>query len=248
VEPPAEGTRPDDGEDDGDDGPPDPPEADPIPVPGGGWGEVAAVLTAGVLPGIASSVTQVFEKEPAAPPPYWADTLMLTTQSSCTIFIVVYLIHRGGEPWRRFGLGLPRLSDFLLAGPALLVVWMFVWRVRWMLIPSFDPPAPNGFFSLPKGPAEHAMMAIKYAVAAFSEELVTRAYLVTRLEGLLKSQAGAFVLAALAFASYHAYQRTDGLVTTLFLGVAWGVAYLGVRRVWPFAFAHALYNISIELG
>jgi membrane protease YdiL (CAAX protease family) len=99
----------------------------------------------------------------------------------------------------------------------------------------------------PRQAAEYAAMAVREAANGFTEELVTRAYLVTRLEGLLKSSAAAVVLAAVAFASYHAHHRADGMVSCMFQGVAWGAAYLYIRRVWPFAFAHALYNVLIEL-
>src|SRR5262249_20391197 len=101
-------------------------------------------------------------------------------------------------------------------------------------------PRVQAWFPDPRRPADFVLMVVKYAAGAFAEEVVTRAYLVTRLEGLLKSRAAAVLLAAAAFASYHAYQRTDGLVDTFLLGVAWGAAFLFLRRLWPFVFAHAL--------
>jgi hypothetical protein len=94
--------------------------------PGGGWGEVAAVLAAGVVPNVASAVVHAFHPDPPDPARYLADALAHTAESTCIAFIVLYLIRRSGEPWRRFGLVRPRPSDFLLVGPALVLVWWLV--------------------------------------------------------------------------------------------------------------------------
>ena len=225
--------------------------SDPAHTPeassGGGWGEVTAVLAAGVLPNFAWGVVSAVDQDPSRPSPYWADTLVLTTQSVCTAFVVLYLIHRSGEPWERFGLARPRLSDLLLVGPVLFLLGWFVWDLRWMLIPQLDPHSSPNWFPKPKRPADYFMMVVKYAANAFSEELVTRAYLVTRLEGLLKSQTAAIFIAAGSFASYHIYQKSDGLINMMLLGLAWGGAYLLVRRLWPFVVGHFLTSILIEL-
>jgi membrane protease YdiL (CAAX protease family) len=214
---------------------------------GGGWGEVAAVLAAGVFPNLAWAIVHALDPEPPWPLSYWAHTLTLTTQSVCTAFIVLYLLHCSGEKWERFGLVRPRLSDFLLLAPALLLMDWMVWELRWMLIPRLDSLPASTWLPKPRYPADYAMMVVKHAANAFAEELVTRAYLITRLEGLLKSPAAAVLLAAVAFASYHAYQKMDGLLEILLVGVTWGMVYLAVRRLWPFVFAHALFNVLIEL-
>jgi membrane protease YdiL (CAAX protease family) len=90
-------------------------------------------------------------------------------------------------------------------------------------------------------------MLLKESANGFTEELVTRAYLITRLEVLLRSRMAAVFLSATAFASYHAYQGPAGLVGAFLFGLAFGLAYLGVRRVWPLALGHALFDIHIEL-
>jgi membrane protease YdiL (CAAX protease family) len=221
------------------------PEASAPSASGGGWGEVAAVLAAGVFPNLANAIVSAFDPAPF-PQAYWADTLSLTTYSACTAFIVLYLLHRGGEPWERFGLVWPQPSDVVL-GPALMLLAWVIWEVRWELIGGFDRLPKANWFPKPALPIDYVMMVIKYTANSIAEELVTRAYLITRLEGLLKSQAAAVLLAAVAFASYHLYQRTDGLLDTLILGVVWGALYLVVRRVWPFIIAHTLWNIVIDL-
>jgi hypothetical protein len=72
--------------------------------------------------------------------------------------------------------------------------------------------------------------------------------LITRLEELLQSRGKAVVLAAVAFASYHAYQGVAGVVATFLMGLTFGAAYLGLRRIWPLVIGHALYNIILVLA
>ena len=74
-----------------------------------------------------------------------------------------------------------------------------------------------------------------------------RAYLVTRLELLLGSRLWAVVASAALFASYHIYQGPGALVDIFALGLLFGSGYVLLRRVWPFALAHAALDVCIEL-
>src|SRR5205807_1673946 len=119
----------------------------------------------------------------AIPPlPYWLDSFYLIVVSGCTILVTLYLISRSGEPWEKFGLARPRVLDAPL-GAFLLVVALVVW--------SRVPPLPDfgfrtgGAFPRPHGAVDYALMVVKYALAGFAEELVMRAYLLTRLKVLL---------------------------------------------------------------
>jgi membrane protease YdiL (CAAX protease family) len=217
----------------------------PIPGPTGlaAWAEVAAVLAVGVIPNIAAAVGYL--AQPTPPPPYWVDTLQLTVLSACSIYVTLYLIRRSGEPWARFGITRPGVGDVFL-GLALVATAWVVWQVPADLLPpnawSIDDPYPQL-----RGPADYVLMALKYAVAASAEEIVCRAYLITRLTRLLGSRAEAILLAAVLFASYHAPLGLAGAVHALLFGVVYGVAFLLIGRVWPLAFGHAVYNIWIEL-
>ncbi|MBI3721260.1 MAG: CPBP family intramembrane metalloprotease, partial [Fimbriimonas ginsengisoli] len=91
-------------------------------------------------------------------------------------------------------------------------------------------------------------MVLGHGASGFAQELVTRAYLVTRFELLLRSRAAAVLLSAALFAAYHGYQSTAAVATAMAVGVAYGVAFLLVRRVWPLAIGHALYNIRLDLA
>ena len=183
---------------------------------------------------------------PAPPLPYWLDSCELTVLSACTIFVVLYLIRRGGEPLARFGVDGPKFSD-VPVGIVLLFLWILLFYLRIAVFPLADEPTGTRFLP-PRDRADYVLMVIKFTVAAYAEELVTRAYLITRLTGLLGSPAKAVVLAAVAFASYHAYQGVGGLVDLFIFGLAFGVAYLLFGRVWPLAIGHALSNIMVDMS
>jgi membrane protease YdiL (CAAX protease family) len=65
---------------------------------------------------------------------------------------------------------------------------------------------------------------------------------------LLRSRVGAVLLSASLFAAYHTYQSIGGVAHQMEFGVAYGVAFLLLRRVWPLAVGHALCNIRLGLG
>jgi hypothetical protein len=206
-----------------------------------GWGEVTAVLAVGVVPSCLGALPgPVF-----GPAPYWADTITTIVYSACTAFVTLYLIRRSGEPWERFGLHRPAVPDAFL-GIGMLVVAELVLLVELRLgtIAGFD----RRLFPVARGPAEYGMMIVKYLAYEFASELVTRAYLITRLEVLLGSRGSAVILSAAAFASGQAYQGAAGLVGAFLFGLAYGMAYLGVRRVWPFVLGHALFDMHLELA
>ena len=205
------------------------------------WGEVAAVAAVGVVPYLIATVTLIYS--PAPPLPYWLDALQLVILSGCTIFVTLYLIHRSGEGWAHFGITRPSLGD-AAGGFVLLFVGVVLWRLALDLPAVGNPPA--SLFSRPEG-VNDRWLAAKYAVSAFAEELVCRAYLITRLAALLRSRGQAVLLAAVGFAAYHAYQGLQGVALSFVFGVAYGLAFLVVRRVWPLAIGHALYDIRADL-
>jgi membrane protease YdiL (CAAX protease family) len=200
------------------------------------------VLAVGVIPALADAVAVLYDPRP--PLAYWLDALLLTSRSACTSFVVLYLIRRSGLPPARFGLSRPRLGDLPL-GLCLAVVGMALW-----FSPSLPVDAPEAHRRLFAGPAsavDYVLMVVKFGANGFAEELVTRAYLVTRLGRLLRSRAWAVAVAAALFASYHVYTGTRGVVYSLLLGIIFGVFFLATRRVWPLVLAHTLIDIIADL-
>jgi membrane protease YdiL (CAAX protease family) len=208
------------------------------------WLEVAAVLAVSVLPWFCSAVASVVERLP--PQPYWLDSLYLTWTNLCVIFVVLYLIHRSGENWATFGLSRPQAGDVGIALALVMADWALWYRFS-SLLPN-DSADGERFFRGPGSAAERLMMVVKYLTVGFVEELVTRAYLITRLERLLQSGWQALLWSSLAFGSFHVYYGVDATLLYFFLfGLVFGGFYLLIRRLWPFALAHALINMSIDL-
>ncbi len=206
------------------------------------WLEVAAVLAVGVVPHLASAVVNLCD--PAPPLPLWLDAFHFIVISGCTILVTLYLIARSGETWGHFGLSRPRVLDAPL-GALLLVVAAAVWYLL-PVLPDLGTRAHTAS-PRPHGPVEAVLVVVKNSLSAFSEELVTRAYLVTRLTILLRSRGEAVLCAAIAFASYHAYQGPTGVAYALAMGVVYGTAFLTLGRVWPLVIGHTLYNSCLDL-
>lgn len=206
-----------------------------------GW-EVAAVLAIAVLPPLSAAIVSSVQRPDKLP--YWLDSLDLCSHSACVSFAVLYVMHRSGEPWSSFGVTRPRLSDPWL-GLLLFLVTHVLW-VRLSLVLPAGRVKPDAFFPVPRGATDYALMMLKHAANGFAEELVMRAYLITRLERLLKSRLGAVTLSAVLFASYHLYQGPGGLIYMLLLGLTYGGCYLLLRRVWPLALGHMFVNVYID--
>jgi membrane protease YdiL (CAAX protease family) len=212
------------------------------------WWEVAAVVAVGVVPNFVGAVQSLCDPAtslPLPPLPYWLDSFQLGVLSGCTIPVTLYLISRSGESWAHFGLARPQVLDAPL-GAFMLMVALVVWS-RVPPIPDFGFGTRSGDYSRPHGAGDHILMVVKYALSAFAEELVTRAYLITRLKVLLRSRGEAVLFAALLFACYHTYQGPVGAIHALVFGLTYGAIFLAIGRVWPLAIGHALYNIRIDL-
>jgi membrane protease YdiL (CAAX protease family) len=207
------------------------------------WWEVTAVLAIGVLPLTCSAY--VWTVQAPVKLHYWLDSLELTFSSICMSTAVLYLIYRSNEPWVRFGITRPRFMDFLLAFVLLfgsVCIWAVVDRLG---LSSADQS--ETFFAPPKKAEDYVLMVIKYAASGFTEELVTRAYLITRLKYLLKSSVKAVIFSAAMFASYHVYYGLPSLIDFMAFGLLFGVFFLFVPRIWPLAIGHMLCDITAEL-
>jgi membrane protease YdiL (CAAX protease family) len=229
---------------------PVPTDGPPVSIPperteGQLWAEVLVVLAVGVIPYLSSAaVCLVTGPQPGVP--YWLDALDRCVRSACVSGVVLYLIGRSGEGWKTFGIVRPRPLDLLLALVLIagdLVLWVFV------VVPTAPETAGVEKWVVPPRTAvEHLWVVMESAASGFSEELVMRAYLITRLERLLGSRAQAVVGSALLFASYHLYYGPHGVFEVAVKGLFYGVAYLAVRRLWPFALAHAGWNVLAILA
>ncbi|CAN5327794.1 hypothetical protein BH10PLA2_BH10PLA2_04750 [soil metagenome] len=206
------------------------------------WLELGAVLAVGVIPNLSAALLA----EPFSPntlPPFWRGCLISIVASMCTIYVVLYLISRSGESWERFGLSTPRKLDVVI-GLVMLLVGVELWQIYPVFRSLDEGPSKLQWFTYARR-VDLPLAGLTFLFAAFSEELVTRAYLITRLEELLKSRGLALLIAALLFASYHIYQGYNAVGSTFAFGLLYGGAFLFVRRVWPLALGHALLNLLV---
>ena len=90
------------------------------------------------------------------------------------------------------------------------------------------------------------LLGVTWTTAAFGEELLFRAFLLTRLELLLgntrSATATAVVLQAVLFGCAHGFQGATGILTTSVVGLVFGAAYVRGRNLWPIMIAHGLVD------
>lgn len=205
------------------------------------WWEVAAVAAVSIVPYLIALPYHFYH--PTPPPPYWLDTLHSFALNCCTVLVVLYLIGRSGESWERFGVTSPKAADVFI-GAALMLTAVALSGILWAFTRGTSS---SEMFVPPRSDLDYVLMFPKFASIGFTEELVMRCYLITRLSGLLRSRGKAVLLAALLFASYHAYQGISGTVFIFAFGVVYGAVFLAIPRVWPLAIGHAMFNIRVEL-
>ena len=93
-----------------------------------------------------------------------------------------------------------------------------------------------------------ALLVAYQCLTGFSQELVFRAYLITRLERLLSSTWLAAALTTGLFAVWHVYQGPLGTIHAAAVGLVSAIAFCWFRRLWPLWIAHAANNIWTVLG
>ncbi len=207
------------------------------------WWEVLAVLAIAVFPDL-NKVFSLFWLPPH-PWPCWLESMYLGFENACITFAVLYLIYRSGEPWKNFGIKRPQLGDIPLG----CLLYLAAYLLGWFLgsFPSRYLRNPGEFYAPPRFATDYLLMIARFSVTAFTEELVTRAYLITRLEYLLRSPVKAVVLSAAVFGSYHLYYGVWGFVDFMMLGLLYGFLYLWIRSIWPFAIGHLILDVIAVL-
>lgn len=78
--------------------------------------------------------------------------------------------------------------------------------------------------------------------AGIAEEVLFRAFAITRLNALTGDVWSATAIAALCFAFGHTYQGMIGMVSTALIGLGYSVSYLATGSLLPAIVAHMLHN------
>ncbi len=79
------------------------------------------------------------------------------------------------------------------------------------------------------------------------EELVFRAYLISRMEAATTSALFAVCASAGLFAACHAYQGMRGVTEAFVFAVVSGFGFVLLRRIWPLVLAHIAWNLFMIL-
>jgi len=96
---------------------------------------------------------------------------------------------------------------------------------------------------LPETPRETlAFLAIVCPTAGITEELLFRAFVITRLAAITGDAWSATLIAAIGFAFGHTYQGAIGMVSTALIGLGYSVSYLATGSLMPAIAAHTLHN------
>jgi membrane protease YdiL (CAAX protease family) len=214
------------------------------------WLEVIAVLCLAYMPCIYSALYHFCNGYPADYSYFERELSLIicSLQVSMPLLLIMALTR---EPWSRFGICRPRwIIDLLggcLIGCLAIIARRFFYSIVFLLV-GWSHFHHYTYPERPAGLAFTLFMALATIFDAFSEELAMRAYLIPRLETLLKSKGLAILLTSLLFASYHLYQGVLPAMGTAAIGFVFGIAFCYWRRLWPLVFAHVFINLLLIFG
>ena len=223
------------------------PQYSTLPV----WWEISVVAMMALLPALRSALVALFVHQPEPIRlPYWLDTLDACVAYAPEAFLVLYLIYRSGEQWSAFGIVVPRLGDVLIG-----VVLVLVPELIWWLKSALAAPISSGtesYSPIAQSSLDYVLLVVRYGSIAFVEELVYRAYLITRLEHVIRLESVwqkrllAVAIPAILFGFSHLYDGFWGVTSALIGGFLWGFWFQYSRRLWPLVIGHMLYDIRVE--
>jgi membrane protease YdiL (CAAX protease family) len=90
------------------------------------------------------------------------------------------------------------------------------------------------------------LLAISILIG-FTEELLMRGYLFTRLEQLLRSTWVAVLLSSVVFGLMHWFGGPLMVCNAFLIGIVYGIAFAWARTLWPVVIAHAAQDFSVFL-
>ncbi len=108
----------------------------------------------------------------------------------------------------------------------------------------FDFTTEVGHPTPPRG-WEFALALVGCLAIGFTEEMVWRGYLLTRIEALTGSAWQAVALTSLGFGLVHLYQGVGGVINAGLVGLMCGGAFVATRRLAAVALAHGAYDLLV---
>ena len=213
--------------------------------------EMCVVSCLGLIPATINSLYSVLNSGAVATSFAWS--MWLTIVFAVQVAVpLLYILWKSGESWGDFGIKRPRyFLDPLLGIGVVGIDWIMFSMMAFVAAPFIDADALReaaDLFATPQGPGGYVLLVVAMLANAFSEELLVRAYLLTRLRHLGLSAAPAVFIASALWAAYHIYQGVFYATNVFLMGIVFGVIFLVTRRIWPLVIAHTLYALLAYIG
>jgi membrane protease YdiL (CAAX protease family) len=209
--------------------------------------ETSVVILVCIVPTLFSSIASLYLQ--SVKTPFLYQSLYSMVRSCEWIVLVLFMIFRSGEPLSLFGLKRFRIGPDLFGAIGVYILSRVAYRLLWVVIffleqhsliqvsrHSYNSWAP------PSGAGAYAILFVSSLSNGFAEEILVRAYLITRFEQLFESTGLALFFTTALFASYHIYQGTSGVISVACFGLVYGSLFCLFRRLWPLALAHAIWD------
>lgn len=169
------------------------------------------------------------------------------------MIVATWLLHRRGSSWADLGLRWPESWLRTLGYAALILVALLATAGAMQALANlfFEDIGTSGRFDFVEGnlPGYLMMLALVWTHGSFFEELLFRAFIITKLHtGFGNSALAGYlavVVAAIFFGYRHYYyQGMHGAVVTGGIGLVFGLIYLKAGRssILPLALAHGTMN------
>lgn len=169
------------------------------------------------------------------------------------MIVATYLLHRRGCSWHDLGLKWPESWVKILGLAALVFLLLLVAAGGFGALASlfFEDIGTSGRFDFVEGNLAGYLliMAVVWTHGSFFEELLFRAFAITRLGDSLGGTKAASLLAVVVAAVFfgyrhYYYQGMHGALVTGGIGLVFGFVYLAIgrRNILPLVIAHGLAN------
>lgn len=221
------------------------------------WIETGVVLLTCVLPLIFVSEFDVLGMGGRPEPlPFVYQALRYIVEYTGQIALVLFIIWRSNDPPGKFGLRPFKIGRDLFGGALICALLRGTYHLLWFGLRIVL--SRNDYWELahtgtglsyhhPSGAPQFALLAVMCLLSGFTQELVMRAYLITRFEELFESTGMAIFLSTLLFTFYHGYQGLAGVIYVILSGTIQAILFGLFRRLAPLALGHALNNF-IAIG
>nr|WP_218886410.1 type II CAAX endopeptidase family protein [Kineococcus aurantiacus] len=186
-----------------------------------------------------------------APDRPWLDlSLQLVAVASglAPVFLVAYLMARGGESLRTLGLDGRRWRRDVLAGLGLAAVIGGCGLVLYLGARSAGVNTNVAASTLPDVWWAVPVSVLAAAENGVLEEVLVAGYLLHRLSQLGFRWFPALLVSALLRGSYHLYQGVGGFVGNVAMGLVFGYVYQRWGRTAPLVVAHTAIDVVAFVG